>query len=165
MNAMSNDRHYLEQVAAMRQQRAADEIALERNQAVLGYQESLANRQQIEQEAAVETDPNEKAALVDSWHYYDSEVPRCEQDIQRLTPPQANPRQVKFMQRRAPFIERHGQQAVAAMDMAHRYATAPRAAHPNPTKVGAGNHGMGLRPDTPAYYRAMDDLLTMYSKD
>ena len=51
------------------------------------------------------------------------------------------------------------------MDMAHRYATAPRNPHPTPEAVGAGAHGMGLRPGTQAYFNAMDSLLTMYAKD
>jgi uncharacterized protein YacL (UPF0231 family) len=70
---MSNDLHYLQQVAQMRAQKQHEELAVERNQAVYGYQQSLANRKEIERQAALTTDPNERAALKDEWHYYDAE--------------------------------------------------------------------------------------------
>src|SRR5262249_48909983 len=79
--------------------------------------------------------------------------------------PQADPRMVEFVRRRQPFVERHGQAAYQAMDMAHQYATRPRNPHPTPQAVAAGNHGMGLTPGTQQYFDAMDSLLTMYSKD
>lgn len=96
---------------------------------------------------------------MDQWHYYDAEVQRCEANIQKLSPPrQADPRMVEFIRRRQPFVQRHGQAAMQAVDMAHRYATAPRNPNPTPESVGAGMHGMGLQPGTQAYFNAMENL-------
>ena len=160
---MSNNRTYPEEVAAMRQQRAQEEYAAEYNQAVYGREESLANRQEIERQSAVTTDPDERAALKDEWHYYDAEVQRCEADIQRLTPPQqADPKMVEFVRRISPWIEKNGQAGIQRLHVLHNYATAPRNAHPNPQAVGAGLHGAGLRPGTPAYFNFMRSGMKLY---
>src|SRR5262245_3826909 len=158
---MSNS--YPEQVAAMRQQKAQEEYAAEYNQAVYGREESLANRQEIERQSAVTTDPDERAALKDEWHYYDAEVQRCEADIQRLTPPpQADPKMIEFTRRISPWIEKNGQAGIQRLQVLHNYAVAPRNAHPDPQKVGAGLHGAGLRPGTPAYFNFMRSGMELY---
>src|SRR5262249_23302324 len=79
--------------------------------------------------------------------------------------PQVDPRMAEFVRRRTPFVERHGQAAYQAMDMAHRYATAPHDPNANTATVAAGRSGMGLKAGTQAYFDAMDNLLTMYAKD
>src|SRR5262245_25478487 len=100
----NNQQHYLQQVAAMRQQKQQEEYAADYNQAVYGREESLRQRQEIEQEAALTTDPNERAELVDQWHYHDAEVQRCKQQIRELTPPpQADPKMVEFTRRISPW--------------------------------------------------------------
>src|SRR5262245_55769762 len=79
---------YEQQVAAMRLQKRQEELTADYNQALLGHEESLRNRQQIERQFVTTTDPAEQQALKDDWHYYDAEVQRCEQDIAARTPPQ-----------------------------------------------------------------------------
>jgi hypothetical protein len=109
------------------------ELAIERNQHIYGYQEALRNRQQIESEAARTSDPDEQAALRDQWHFYDTELQRCEQEVRRLTPRQVTPlerKQMAFMQKNAPFLQREGQRGVAAMDLAHNYLVS-RGHNPN----------------------------------
>jgi hypothetical protein len=94
--------NYYEQVAAMRRSKQQEEIALERNQAIRGYELSLQNRQEIEREAATTNDPDEQQRLRDMWHYYDAELQRCEADIRRFTPPAPpDPRAVEYMRRPA----------------------------------------------------------------
>jgi hypothetical protein len=158
---MSN---YLEQVAQMRQSKQQEEIALERNQAIYGYQQSLQNRQEIERQAALTNDPDEQAALRDAWHYHDQELQRCEADIRRFTPYQpseADKALARFTERNRAFLERHGQSGIQAFDLADRYATAPR----NPTTSNPAHTGMGLRRGTRPYFEAMRSLLEMYGKD
>jgi hypothetical protein len=160
---MSNDPHYLQQVAQVRAQKQREELAAERNQAVYGYQESLANRKEIERQSALTTDPNERAALKDEWHYYDAEVQRCEQQIRELSPPpQADPRMVEFTRRISPWIEKHGAAGLQRLGILHNYATRPRHPHADPSKVGAGSHGAGLRPGTRAYFNFMRSGMELY---
>ena len=121
---MSNDRHYLEQVAAMRQSKQREEIAMERNQAIYSYQQSLQSRQEIERQAACTNDPDEQQYLRDQWHYFDAELQRAEQDIRRFTPPQISLPCRKSSGRFCSEIKlslREGQRGVAAMDLAHNY--------------------------------------------
>jgi hypothetical protein len=80
-------------------------------------------------------------------------------------PPQMDPRAVEWLRRRSAFRERHGQAADAAIQMAHNYAVAPRDPNATAQSIGAGKSGMGLQVNTPQYFEAIDNLLTMYGKD
>src|SRR5262245_3139108 len=147
---MSNDT-YAMQVAQMRQQRRQQELAADYNQAVYGREESLRNRQEIERQAATIADPNERAQLTDDWHYYDAEVQRCEADMRRLNPPQQqmDPRTVRFIQERKPFVERYGYAgAQQAWGLAHNHLTRP----------GAAKWDV----NSPEYFKAVDELVEMY---
>ena len=75
--------------------------------------------------------------------------------------PQADPRAVAYLNRKKVFVDRHGQAAIDALGRAHQYATTPR----NPSTNNPNNTGMGLRGGSPAYFKAMDDLLEMYAGD
>ena len=142
--------NYYEQVTAMRRSKQQEEIALERNQAIRGYELSLQNRQEIEREAATTNDPDEQQRLRDMWHYYDAELQRCEADIRRFTPPAPpDPRAVEYMRRRQPFINKYGQRAIQAFDLAHQHL------------ASTGNWKIG----SPRYYKALDTLLEMYGPD
>src|SRR5262245_44264504 len=144
---------YNEQLMAWRQQRQQQELSntLERirsdhAQAVRERDTAIANN---DMESAGFAD-DDAARLEAEWRQY---VP---------PPPQQFPQQmIEFAKRRQPFVERHGQAAIAAMDMAHNYATRRR----NPNTTNPAHAGIGLVPNTPAYYKAMDDLLTLYAKD
>src|SRR5262245_40309441 len=144
---------YNEQLMAWRQQRQAQELnnTLERiksdhAQAVRDRDTAIANN---DMEPAG-FDDHDAARVGAEWR----------QDVPP-PPPQFPQQMIEFTKRRQRFVERHGQAAIAAMDMAHNYATRPR----NPNATNPAHTGMGLVPNTPAYYKAMDDLLTMYAKD
>jgi hypothetical protein len=143
----NNDQHYLQQVAAMRAAKQQEEVNADYAQAVYGREESLRNRQEIESQATRTSDPAEREQLKDDWHYFDAEVQRCESDIQRMTPPPPpDPQAVDYLRRRQPFIQKYGQQAVQAIDLAHNHL------------MRSGN----WKPNSPEYFQGMDTLLEMY---
>jgi len=148
---------YQAQVNAARQQRQQEELAADYNQALLGHEESLRNRQEIERQAAVTTDPAEREELKNQWHYYDAEVQRCEEDIAARTPqqPQYSQADINFLQRKQAFREKYGQAADQAIQLAHRRAVMPRNPNAN-CLTDPLSYGHGLRPGTPAYYRAVE---------
>src|SRR5262245_41155017 len=148
---------YAEQIAQWRQQRRQQEAQSRIDELRQEHAEALRER-----DTAIASNDLESAASADDQCQY------LENEYTQLVGPQrpqADPKMVEFVRRRTPFVQRHGQAAYAAMDMAHRYATAPRNPHPTTDAVGAGVHGMGLQPGTQAYFNAMDSLLTMYAKD
>lgn len=143
---------YQDDVLRMRQAKQAQEIQAERNQHIYGYQEALRKRQEIESEAARTTDPDEQAALRDNWHFWDGELQQCEAEIRRLTPRQLTKEEqggMAYMHRRQAFINRHGQKAIQAIDLAHQHLASTRN-----WKVGS-----------PRYYKALDTLIEMYGPD
>jgi hypothetical protein len=147
---MANNQHYLQQVAAMRQQKRQEEWRTDFNQAIYGREEALRNRMEIERQAAVEADPEVRAQLRDDWHYHDAQVQSCEAEIAKLRgPPPPDPRAVQYLQQRKPFFDKYGQQAAQAVDLAHQHLTRP------------GNAGWKV--NSPEYFRALDTLLQMYA--
>src|SRR5262249_45822857 len=118
---------YQEQIAQWRQQRAQQQIADRCNQIRSEYAEA-----QRERDQAIANNDMQTAECRD----YDCQ--QREKEWAQYNPPrqQADPRMVEFVRRRQPFVDRHGQAAYQAMDMAHRYATAPR--DPNATAVSVG---------------------------
>jgi len=143
---------YAEQIAQWRAQRAQQQIADRVNQIQSEYRQV-----QRERDQAIANNDLETA------EYRDMDCQQLEQEYAHYNPPrqQVDPRIQEFVRQRTPFVERHGQAAYRAMDMAHGYATRPR----NPNTNNPAHTGMGLTPGTQAYFNAMDDLLTMYSKD
>jgi hypothetical protein len=148
---------YQQEIANWRQQRRQAEAQNRVNELRQEHTQAIRER-----DHAIASNDLELAASADDQCQY------LEQEYAQLVGPQrpqVDPRMAEFVRRRTPFVERHGQAAYQAMDMAHRYATGPRNPNPTPQAVAAGNHGMGLTPGTQAYFDAMDSLLTMYSKD
>jgi hypothetical protein len=144
--------NYAEQIAQLRQARAQAEHAQQAEELVANYQESL----EFREEAAQRGD----AA---AWHIHDADCETLEHDWDRYYRPRpqqqpVDPRMAGYFRRKKTFLDRHGDAAANAMDMAHRYATRPRTGSANPAQTG-----MGLQPGTPQYFKAMDDLLEMYS--
>ena len=155
--ADNSQQGYYQTIAAMRQERRQRERMNQLENIQIDYREAVRERD----EAARRGD-------AESFEMHDDDCERLEADWRHLNPqrpPQADPRMVEFVKRRGPFVERHGQAAIQAMDMAHRYATAPRNPHASPASIRNGQSGMGLQPNTPQYFQAMDSLLTMYAKD
>src|SRR5262245_47584164 len=143
---------YQEQIAQWRTQRAQQQIRDRCEQIKVEHRERARERDQL-----IADNDIAEAELADQ----DCEA--LEREWAQYNPPQQqfNPRMVEFVRRRQPFIERHGQAAYAAMDLAHQYATRPR----NPNTNNPAATGMGLTPNTQQYFDAMDSLLTMYAKD
>jgi len=144
--------NFAEQVAELRRERA---IA-EHQQATQNLIEDYAEAVRLRDEAAERND----AA---SWHHFDSEAESLEDSWARYyaprpQQPQVDPRMAGYFNRKSAFLNRHGDAAARAMDMAHQYATRARTGSANPAQTG-----MGLTPGTPAYFRGMDDLLEMYA--
>src|SRR5262245_18235010 len=140
---------YQQQVAQMRQQRRQEEVNMEYRQALFDRDEALRNRQEVEKQSVLATDPDDHAQLTQAWHYYDADVQRCEADIRRLNPPQMDQRAAQFMQERQPFIDRYGyQRAKQAWDLAHNHL------------MGPGNAGWKVY--SPEYFRAIDTLVEMH---
>ena len=148
---------YQQEIAQWRQQRRQDEAQARVNELRQEHAQAIRERDH----AIAANDLVEAAAADDQAQYLENEY-RTLVGPQR---PQADPRMVEFVRRRQPFVDRHGQQAYAAFDMAHRYATAPHDPNANPATVAAGRSGMGLKAGTQQYFDAMDSLLTMYAKD
>jgi hypothetical protein len=143
---------YAEQIAQLRQVRAQAEHQQATQNLIEDYSEAV----RLRDEAAERDD----AA---SWHHFDSECESLEDSWARYyapvqRQPQVDPRMAGYFKRKKTFLDRHGNAAANAMDMAHQYATRPRTGSANP-----GNTGMGLQPGTPQYFKAMDDLLEMYA--
>jgi hypothetical protein len=128
---------YPSQVARMRQQKRQEEVNLEYRQALYDRDQNLRERQEIERQAVLATDPDDHAQLTAAWHEYDAEVQRCEADLQRLNPPQPqlSPQQQEFMRRAQPYVRKHGQQGLNNIATAHVRALA-----------------VGLKENSPAYF-------------
>jgi hypothetical protein len=139
------NQNYREQIAQMRY----DAAVRQQNQLVREAQALHAEVQENEQAAAEALAQGD----TETANYYVEQLTDKEQELahvaQQLPPPQpqADPRDVNFMNRRAAFFQRHGQQGAAAYDAAHRYLA-----------------GRGWTPRTPGFYKAMDDLMEMHGK-
>jgi hypothetical protein len=111
-----------------------------------------------ERDSAIADGDTETAA------FRDDDCMRLEQEFLEYCPPQQpqmHPAAVEFLQKNRAFRERHGQAADQAIQLAHQYATRPR----NPTTNNPALNGMGLQANSPQYFQAVRDLLTMYAKD
>src|SRR5215467_3704800 len=144
---------YQQEIANWRQQRRQAEAQARVNELRQEHTQAIRER-----DFAVANNDYESAASADDQAQY------LENEFRQLVgpqQPQIDPRMAEFVRQRTPFVERHGQAAYQAMDMAHQYATRPR----NPNTNNPAHTGMGLTPGTQAYFDAMDGLLTMYAKD
>jgi len=113
---MAND-DYDRQVAALRWQKAQDDYQVDYNQAVYGRDEALRNRQEIERQAATTSDPNERAELVDQWHYHDAEYQECNNRVKELTPQHLPPNVVRTNYQDQEFYKREGQNGADGMNI------------------------------------------------
>src|SRR5262245_3122687 len=146
------EQSYLEQVAALRQQRAQQEAAERVEQLKADYQSNL----EMRNEAAQRNDHED-------WHLWDKEMQENEREwLRYLLPqrPQADPRWVNFALRNKPFWDRHGQLADHAIRVAVQYLTRPRV----PRETHPERTGMGLQRYSPAYFENMKSLLELHGK-
>lgn len=148
---------YQQTIAAMRQERAQRERQNQLEYTQAEYREAVRER--------------DEAAARGDWETFELRDNDCimhEQQWAALNPPQPpqmDPRSVEWLKRHQAFRDRHGQAADAAIQLAHKYATAPLNPNPSAANISAGKHGMGLAVNSPAYFEAVDNLLTMYAKD
>ena len=144
---------YLEEMAAIRQQRHQQEYAQRVNEIQTEYRSNVEMRDQ----AAREND-------VESWHYWDKLCEEGERDYLAHCPPQApqmDPRLRNFALRNKSFFDRYGQRADQVLALADGYLTRPRVRHEtNPARTG-----MGLQRYSPLYFSKLKDLLQMHGKD
>jgi hypothetical protein len=144
---------YQEELAHWRAQRKQAQIA-----------DRLEQIQQEHAQAARERDVAIANNDLEEAELRDMDVEQLEQEYQQIVGPQRpqmHPASVEFLQKNRAFRERHGAAADQAILMAHNYATRPR----NPTTNNPAYTGMGLTPNTPQYFQAVRDLLTMYARD
>jgi hypothetical protein len=143
---------YAEDLARWRAERKQQEVANRVEQIRTEHAQAARERDQAIAENDLET-----AA------FRDDDCQQLEAEYNQYLPPQPtmSPQQAEFLRRQSPFIERHGQTALDAIRLAHNYAVRPR----NPNATNPQNAGMGLQPNTQAYFDAMKDLLEMYAKD
>jgi hypothetical protein len=144
---------YQEELAHWRAQRKQAQIA-----------DRLEQIQQEHAQAARERDVAIANNDLEEAELRDMDVEQLEQEYQQIVGPQRpqmHPASVEFLQKNRAFRERHGAAVDQAILMAHNYATRPR----NPTTNNPAYTGMGLTPNTPQYFQAVRDLLTMYARD
>jgi hypothetical protein len=144
---------YVEQIAQWRQQRAAQQIADRMQQMTQEYAQVVCER-----DTAIANNDMETA----EWR--DMDAQQLEKEWLEYNPPrpqQMDPQAAAWLNKHRAFRERYGAEADRAIQTAHAYATRPR----NPNATNPAKTGMGLRPNTPAYFKAVEDLLEMYTKD
>ena len=78
-----------------------------------------------------------------AWHIHDCDCETFEHDWDRYYRPrpqqqQVDPRMAGYFKRKKTFLDRHGNAAANAMDMAHQYATRPRTGSTNPAQYWNG---------------------------
>src|SRR5262245_60660693 len=147
------EQSYLEQVAALRQQRAQQEAAERVEQLKSDYQSNI----EMRNEAAQRND-------ADDWHYWDRECEQNEREWLTYFPPQRpqqDPRWVNFALRNKPFWDRHGQRGDYVIRLADAYLTRPKIRG----ETNPGRTGMGLQRYSPAYFDNLKSLLEMHGKD
>jgi hypothetical protein len=117
-------------------------------------QQEISNRvEQIREEhsqAARERDIAIANNDLETAEFRDMDCEQLEQEYAHYVPqqPQSDPRQVEFVRRRAPFVQKYGQQAMQNFDRAHQYLMS-----------------RGWKPNTQQYFDGLDTLMEMYGKN
>jgi hypothetical protein len=146
------EENYHQTIARTRQERAQREHLNRLENIQVDYREALRERD----EAAARGD-------IDEFEMRDTDCEELEKSWAYLNPvrQQWDPRAIEWLRKHQAFRERHGAAADQAILAAHQYAIRPR----NPNATNPANAGMGLTPNTPAYFEAVQNLLEMYGKD
>ena len=146
---------YQEELANWRMQRKQAQIADRVEQIKSEYAEVSRERDQALANGDTETA---------EWRDMDAE--RLEQEWQQYCPPQSpfSQQDIQYLQKKRAFREKYGPAADAVIARAHRQAVMPRNPHAT-SLTNPDTYGSGLRPGTPAYYKAVDNYLDLYAKD
>jgi hypothetical protein len=143
---------YREDLAAYRQQKDAQEFQQRAQEIVNEYREYSAA-----------CDAAAQAGDDETFRAYD----QCRRDLEteyqaRYAPkPQADPRELEFLRRHKPFLDRHGQFGYNGLNEAYKYATRPKI----PGERNPGITGMGFQKGSQAAFDATRDLMETYAKD
>ena len=137
----------------MRQERAQRENNNQLQEIRQNYQEAVQGRD----EAARRGDRDEFESF-DDW------AADLEKAWQQLNPPQSpySPQDIAFLNRKKAFRERYGQAADALIARAHQQAVMPRNRNAT-SQTHPDTYGSGLKPGTPAYFKAIEDYLELYA--
>jgi hypothetical protein len=153
--------NYAESIARMKQEAALRQQAQLVREAQALHQE-VQEYEQAAAEALAAGDTDGANHLVETLQEREQELAHV---AERLPPPppQVDPRLAEFARRNQSFLQRYGQRAYQALDAAHSYMLRPR----NPNSNDPRYTGMGFRPEhafTPAYFRALRDLMEMHGE-
>jgi hypothetical protein len=149
------EENYHEQIARMRQERAARE-----------YQETLVNIREQHADAIRERDEAAAAGDAETFEQADATAEMLEKDWNYLNPPQPpqmDPRLREFAAKNQNFLTRYGQRAEQALGAAHQYMLRPK----NPNTNDPRYTGMGWNPQrvfTPAYFDNLKTLLEVHGE-
>jgi hypothetical protein len=144
---------YMEDVARWRLERKQAQIADRVNQLADEYRQAVRERDQ-----AIANGDTETASFADD------DCERLESEYLHYVPPrqpQMDPAAAQWLRRNKTFFDKYGANADAAVQAAHAYVTRPRV----PNETNPARTGCGLRPNTPAYFRALESVLEMHGKD
>src|SRR5262245_47516143 len=144
---------YLEEIAALRQQRAVAEHQDRMQQLAEDYRTNV----QLRDEAAQRGD-------ADEWHTWDRECEQQEREwlsYQPVHQPQMDPRLQNFALRNKTFFDRYGQRADQVLALADAYLTRPKI----PRETNPARTGMGLERFSPQYFDKLKSLLELHGKD
>jgi hypothetical protein len=137
---MAREPTYAENLAAWRNERRQREIA-----------EHVENLRAEHEDYVAERDKAIAEGRDGDAAWYDDSVQRVEAEFHEIVP-RAMPPEVKrmqnYMHRKQAFIQRHGQDAIRAMDIAHNHAVQ-----------------CGYTPGTGPYFKAINDRLALYAGD
>jgi hypothetical protein len=144
---------YMEDLARWRLERRQAQIADRVNQIADEYREAVRER-----DRAIADGDTETAS------FRDDDAIQLEQEYLQYCPPQApqmDPSAAEWVRRNKSFFDRHGPQADAAVRAAHAYVTRPRV----PNETNPARTGCGLRPNTKAYWDALETALEVHGPD
>jgi len=120
--------------------------------------EFLSARNEAWRMANSSADPQTREDWNREAHANDLEARRCQREINEYFPrrqPQMAPAAAEWLERNKAFRDRYGQYADGAILVAHNYAVRPKI----PGETNLDRTGMGLRPNTPEYFEAIETLL------
>jgi hypothetical protein len=146
---------YQEELATWRMQRKQAEIS-----------DRVEQIRQEHAEASRERDTLLANGNVEEAEWRDKDCEQLEAEYQQYVPPRSpfSQQDIAYLQKKTAFREKYGPAADAVIARAHRQAVMPRNPHAT-SATHPDTYGSGLRPGTPAYYRAVDNYLDLYAKD
>ena len=140
---------YAEDVARWRMERKQAQITDRVNQIGAEYAQAVRERDRAIADGDTET-----------AECRDMDCEQLEGEYAQYCPPQQtmHPAAQQWILQNKPFFDRHGAAADNAVRAAHAYVTRQKI----PGETNLQRTGMGLRPNTPQYFQALEDNLQMH---